>query len=521
MSPPDLIFRLGPQDAVSALLERVGAAFPGVRRTPEQETAVYLDTFDVRLHAAGGTLQIVEGEGPGRVSWSHAAGSRTVPLNGERRPAFSQELPAGEVRRLVAPLIESRRLFPIAEVRRRRHVVDILDDEEKTVCRVVLEERAARAERSRTWKDAPDALVVRGLRGYAKARAAVERFVRLELGLAEAGTTEIEDALAIVGAPAGAALRESTLQLDPAMPTRDAVRLALSGFLEAMTANREGTCRDLDIEFLHDFRVAVRRTRSLLGQVPHVFPETAVEHYEREFKWLGALTGPTRDLDVFRERLPHYEAALPEPDAAALGPFHRRLEELRGHARSTMVAGLQSERYQRLVDHWDALLRDESEPRTVLRNASRPVGRVASKRIRRRFERVLESGAQADFDQPDTLHALRIQCKKLRYLLEVFRSLYDRGPLRDAIRELKRLQHILGDINDFRVHATMIQQISNDPDASTELPSTTWLALGRLLSELDHSRLSAREPFERRFARFTSKRSRKRFRAVLKGGKRA
>ena len=54
----------------------------------------------------------------------------------------------------------------------------------------------------------------------------------------------------------------------------------------------------LDTEFLHDFRVALRRTRSLLGQIRDVFPAAAVEHFSSEFSWIGRLTGPPRDLDV-------------------------------------------------------------------------------------------------------------------------------------------------------------------------------------------------------------------------------
>ena len=42
--------------------------------------------------------------------------------------------------------------------------------------------------------------------------------------------------------------------------------------LGIIVANEPGLRANLDTEFLHDFRVAVRRTRSLLGQVRQVFP---------------------------------------------------------------------------------------------------------------------------------------------------------------------------------------------------------------------------------------------------------
>ena len=58
--------------------------------------------------------------------------------------------------------------------------------------------------------------------------------------------------------------------LDPSMRTDAALRRILVALLAAMRANEDGTRRDLDPEYLHDFRVAIRRTRSCLGQVKGV-----------------------------------------------------------------------------------------------------------------------------------------------------------------------------------------------------------------------------------------------------------
>ena len=62
--------------------------------------------------------------------------------------------------------------------------------------------------------------------------------------------------------------------------------------LSAMRANEEGTLRDLDTEFLHDFRVAVRRTRSALSQIKDVLPAEIEERYRAEFGWLDRSPAP-------------------------------------------------------------------------------------------------------------------------------------------------------------------------------------------------------------------------------------
>ena len=66
-----------------------------------------------------------------------------------------------------------------------------------------------------------------------------------------------------------------------------------------MRDNLPGTIGDVDTEFLHDVRVAVRRTRSLLKLGRPALPAHVREAWEPQFKWLGDLTTPVRDLDVY------------------------------------------------------------------------------------------------------------------------------------------------------------------------------------------------------------------------------
>ena len=56
------------------------------------------------------------------------------------------------------------------------------------------------------------------------------------------------------------------------MPARLALRTVLLNLLDTLQANVPGTLRDIDTEFLHDLRVAVRRTRSALKLAGDVLP---------------------------------------------------------------------------------------------------------------------------------------------------------------------------------------------------------------------------------------------------------
>ena len=66
------------------------------------------------------------------------------------------------------------------------------------------------------------------------------------------------------------------------------------------------------MEFLHDYRTAVRRTWSALSQIPDVFPPRTTERYKEAFALLGEQTNQLRDLDVYLLSEPEYRAMFPE-----------------------------------------------------------------------------------------------------------------------------------------------------------------------------------------------------------------
>ena len=57
----------------------------------------------------------------------------------------------------------------------------------------------------------------------------------------------------------------------------------LGALLGVIQANLEGTIEDLDSEFLHDLRVAVRRSRSVQRQFRHVFRRPSSSTSEPSF----------------------------------------------------------------------------------------------------------------------------------------------------------------------------------------------------------------------------------------------
>ena len=98
----------------------------------------------------------------------------------------------------------------------------------------------------------------------------------------------------------------------------------------------------MDTEFLHDLRVAVRRTRSTLKLGRPVLPPEMRSNWEPAFKWLGDLTTPVRDLDVYELELPEMSGWLVAAAPADLGPFAVHVRRHRSAERRRLLRGLRS-----------------------------------------------------------------------------------------------------------------------------------------------------------------------------------
>src|SRR5258708_39833116 len=103
--------------------------------------------------------------------------------------------------------------------------------------------------------------------------------------------------------------------------------------------------RACDNDYIHDQRVAVRRTRHVLKLAGSVLPAGLVGQYRPEFKWLGDLTTPTRDLDVYLLGYSAMAAKLIAGTEPELWPFHEYLMRQRAASQRQLARGLRSARF--------------------------------------------------------------------------------------------------------------------------------------------------------------------------------
>ena len=499
------------------VLDSLGSHFPTLSTTNRSLLWTYLDTFDWRVHQDGGALSIRASEEGFLLRWHSLKGEERYQLQQRTYPEFGGDLPPGEFREALVKIVEVRRLLPLAQVRASGHTLRILNRDAKTVAWVSLQRLAVRKTEGRAaFQALPNRLEVRPVKGYSKAYRSIVSFLEEELQLQRIESGILGAALEAVGREPGDYSTKLRVQLQPEMETADAVRIVLSRLFQTLLANREGVNSDLDTEFLHDFRVAVRRTRSALTQIKHIFPAGPTGRFKKEFAWLTELTGPCRDLDVLLLRLSDYTAPLPEQSRKALEPLAESIQARSTREHRKLSRGLASKRLELLLQSWEHFL---AEPLPATSRGARPIREVASKRIRTACNRVLKQGDRIDpTSAPEALHLLRIECKKLRYLLEFFRSLYPEDEMRQLIEALKGLQDNLGDFNDFAVHQEMLKDFARELMHQDDIGAETLMSVGRLVDLLEHLQVKQRKIFATQYRSFSRNSNRRRISRLFKLG---
>ena len=229
-------------------------------------------------------------------------------------------------------------------------------------------------------------------------------------------------------------------------PEEAACEIAL-GYLSLAERGARRLARAAGDEDLHDFRVGVRRLRSALRAWKHELRGRLKKKHRRALRDVQIATGSGRDFEVAAEWISgHLEGAS--------------LEEREGEA---WVAARFEARYQAaMADLRDGALKPfKAIARTLrkrLRAGDRPApdgdaGRFAgtlARALREHIDDVVAHLARIEsVADVEEAHEARIRVKRLRYLIEPFD-----GVLPEATElgtECKRLQDVLGDMNDARV----------------------------------------------------------------------
>ncbi len=277
---------------------------------------------------------------------------------------------------------------------------------------------------------------------------------------------------------------------DREQPAGRVVPLVLEGYLVTFKGHERGVRLDEDPEELHDFRVTLRRTRSLLAAAKDVLPAEELALLRALAAWMAGVTSPVRDLDVLLADLPEFSDRISDELADGLDPLRTALEEERDASFVELVEALDGDRYPVLLRRWQVM-------GTVYRvgggepgpDAGRPAGEVVDQLILRSYRRTRRRGKAAmATDDRAQWHELRKALKRFRYLVAAFGPMYEPGTFSKVQKRLSALQDTLGRLQDHHVQASLVEAVGVDAGGRAALAAGVVADAMHRDAEVAHAR---------------------------------
>ncbi len=205
-----------------------------------------------------------------------------------------------------------------------------------------------------------------------------------------------------------------------------------------------------DDEDLHQFRIACRRSVVLMGEFKFLYEEESLLGHRRGLKNLISISNAKRDMDVLMCDLSKIEGekeSLLYLEAIDILKVH--VEKILQREHDLIIEYLESDACANVLMVWKNYITDTNRTnisiygRYSIESLSKYVIFQRFLKIKKRIKKL-----DPEHDASETLHKLRIEYKKMRYLLETFGYLYEKKVIKKLLKEMKKLQNILGDFHD-------------------------------------------------------------------------
>lgn len=229
--------------------------------------------------------------------------------------------------------------------------------------------------------------------------------------------------------------------LPPAICAYDGMRVIYYSLYEKIVFYQNAFLKTNDVEALHQFRVNIRKTRSLLQSIDGIFDKTINDRFIKDLKLIASSTNQKRDMDVFKE----YLDTLDEIEAEEILEILENEEDYHGSDVNKM---LQSEEYARITQEWNVVIKDE-DGFFRGQNGDLPLKKIGAISLAKRLSKmkkklsILDESTELHF-----FHSVRIEFKRLRYLSEFFSQFFSTKSVENTMIVSKKMQSLFGTLQD-------------------------------------------------------------------------
>lgn len=263
-------------------------------------------------------------------------------------------------------------------------------------------------------------------------------------------------------------------RVEPNESTCSAIGGALAQFAQMAGINRPWIADHPDPEFLHDFRIALRRTSCMINSFTATLKLIDTTSIESELKTFAKATATTRDLENLGESIRSLEkllgnynrfSALSEIVAQELDVQYRELSGLTASSRCENLISSMARLAKRcsLLN----LVTTQSDRREMHESKGQidqgptvPISVTAKSAISLQYESFIRLVAKAKKHPSDRLHhRLRKEIRQYRYLMEFLNGIDETSTFTKTISKLKELQSELGRVQDANIQIDLLGQL--------------------------------------------------------------
>ena len=253
-----------------------------------------------------------------------------------------------------------------------------------------------------------------------------------------------------------------------------------------------------DIESVHRARVASRRLRAALGMFRPCWKRKQVKAWKTQIGQLARNLGEARDHDVLIEFLASSLAGVSDrvlvPGIACLlNHVERQRQWIQPRVLKAIDRLESSDVLKTMQAAVRSILDEAGDAEIVVADCART---QAAKGVHKRLRKLLdESPGLADPEQHERHHVMRIAAKRLRYTLELARSVYSGAPggndsansdLANTADAAKKLQTLLGEVHDCDVWVKNFEEFARKESAEIQVYFGSSQRFERLRPGLDY-----------------------------------
>lgn len=230
------------------------------------------------------------------------------------------------------------------------------------------------------------------------------------------------------------------------------VRAMLEHQYQLIRALEPGVVAGIDAEFLHQYRVNLRRSRAVGESLRSVTKVPCLKKQLKRLKHLARSTSDLRDLDVFLEDLANTSPPLSSDTRQGLQEWLQACQQAEHQA---LCQQLNTQTYAEQLQGWQSFIASDEVEKALSKLTPKRSKAVLDERIARHDENL----AALSLDAPDTaLHELRKGLKRVRYLAD----LNPETP-KPFLSELKHRQRLLGDFQDLCTRQAWLDAFDASP----------------------------------------------------------